>query len=223
MVDNDRTLIQAARRGDLDAFNQLVLRYQDLIYRHAFSLLKEDDAAQDITQEVLIKAFRSLPNYRDGSFRVWLLRITINACYDVLRAQKRRPVLPLVAYDPDGSEGEISSDHPVDPRLSVEEQVEMAELRSTLESCLAELPIDYRTIIVLVDVLELDYAQAARILDIPIGTVKSRLARARLRLLRQLNGKDIYLFSAASSSISWFSPNGRNSSQLVLPGSRLNP
>jgi len=220
----DGSLIQAARQGDLEAFNQLVLDYQNLVYRQAYTLLGDEEAAKDITQDTFIKAYRGLSKYRDGCFRVWLLRIATNACYDELRVRRRKQLLPLHAYDPD-SEEENPLDYPVDPALSVEEQVERAELRTTLQHYIDELPVEFRTVLALVDILELDYAEAAKVLNIPIGTVKSRLARARLRMMQRLTEGYTYFPEPdhASSSISCFNPNGRISSQLVLPGSRRRP
>ncbi len=180
-------LIRAACQGDLEAFNQLVLNYQGMAYRQAYALLRNRDAAQDITQDALIQAYQNLLTYRGGSFRSWLLRIVTHASVDELRRWRRQPLLFINPLDSEGEEVETPP-WLVDPGLPVEEMVEWAEFGSLLRHSLNELPGSYRSVVFLVDVLDLDYGEAANILDIPRGTVKSRLARARLRLRRQLLG-----------------------------------
>ena len=92
---DEPALIQSALDGDLDAFNRLVLAYQDMVYNQAYRMLGESQTAQDATQDAFIAAYRKLHTYRGGSFRAWLLRIVTNLCYDELRRRKRRPVTPL--------------------------------------------------------------------------------------------------------------------------------
>ncbi|HEX6303306.1 MAG TPA: sigma-70 family RNA polymerase sigma factor [Anaerolineales bacterium] len=178
-------LIAAARKGDLEAFNQLVLAYQNLLYTQAYRLLGDGQLADDATQEAFIKSYQKLSTYRGGSFKVWLLRIVTNVCYDELRRRKRNQTVPLEPFDAQGNE----FDSPywlVDPGLSPEELVEQAEMRAGLQKLLDQLPVNYRSIIVLVDIQGLDYSEAAAALGIAIGTVKSRLARARERMRQYL-------------------------------------
>ena len=191
-MDED-SLIHAARQGDLEAFNQLVLIYQGMAYRQAYALLRNRDAAQDITQDALIQAYQNLLTYRGGSFRSWLLRIVTHASVDELRRWRRQPLFFINPMDAEGDEIETPP-WLVDPGLSVEELVEWAEFGSLLNNSLNELPGSYRSVVFLVDVLDLDYGEAANILDIPRGTVKSRLARARMRLRRQLLGVDEFIY-----------------------------
>ena len=191
-MDED-SLIHAARQGDLEAFNQLVLNYQGMAYRKAYALLRNRDAAQDITQDALIQAYQNLLTYRGGSFRSWLLRIVTHASVDELRRWRRQPLFFVNPLDTEGDEVETPP-WLVDPGLSVEEVVEWAEFGSLLSHSLNELPGSYRSVVFLVDVLDLDYGEAANILDIPRGTVKSRLARARMRLRRQLLGVDGFTY-----------------------------
>jgi RNA polymerase sigma-70 factor (ECF subfamily) len=186
---DEESLIHAARQGDLEAFNQLVLNYQGMAYRQAYALLRNRDAAQDITQDALILAYQNLLTYRGGSFRSWLLRIVTHASVDELRRWQRQPLFFINPVDPEGDEVETPP-WLVDPGLPVEEVVEWAEFGSLLSHSLNELPGSYRSVVFLVDVLDLDYGEAANILDIPRGTVKSRLARARMRLRRQLLSVD---------------------------------
>lgn len=178
-------LIQKASTGDLDAFNHLVLAHQDLVYNHAFALLKDHDIAEDAAQESFIKAFQHLAEFRGGSFRAWLLKIATNAAYDVLRRSCRRPVASLFPEDDYGVENESPS-WLADPTISPETRVEQNEMAMELHRMLGELPRAFRSVITLVDVYEFDYAEAARTLGVPIGTVKSRLARARFQMQEKL-------------------------------------
>ena len=180
-------LIQAARDGDLDSFNRLVLAYQDLVYNHAYRMIGEEESADDATQNTFISAYNHLKSFRGGSFKAWLLRIVTNACYDELRRRKRRPTVPLEPMDDAGEEVE-SARWMVDPGNQPEEEVEQAELQRAIQHCLDNLPGEFRSTVVLVDVQGLDYFEAAKAIGKPIGTIKSRLARARLRLRDCLNG-----------------------------------
>lgn len=180
-------LIQAAREGDLDAFNRLVLAYQDLLYTHAFRMIGDEESADDATQNTFISAYNHLKSFRGGSFKAWLLRIVTNACYDELRRRKRRPTVPLEPLDDSGEEVE-SAKWMVDPVGQPEEQVQQAELQRAIQHCLDDLPGDFRLAVVMVDVQGMDYYEAAETIGKPIGTIKSRLARARLRLRDCLNG-----------------------------------
>ena len=177
----ERGLIESAQRGDLDAFNQLVLKYQDLLFRIATRMLGDDDAAADAVQEAFLSAFRNIASFKGGELRGWLARITVNACYDELRRERRRPAGSLNLVDEDGEEID-TNDWLADSALPIETQFEYAELEKTIKRTLQSLPEHYRMIALLVDVEGLSYEEAAQILKIPVGTVKSRLARARLQL-----------------------------------------
>ncbi len=179
-------LVSSAAQGNLEAFNELVLKYQDLVYNLARSILGDDDAAQDAAQEAFISAFEHVGSFRGGSFRSWLLRITSNTCYDVLRAQKRHPTVTLYPEDAHGDQAE-SPTWLADPHPSVEDEVQRDEFSQALYRWLDELPAQFRSVITLVDLNGVDYAEAAQALRIPVGTVKSRLARARLRMKERLS------------------------------------
>ena len=184
---DEQTLVTLAAQGDLDAFNQLVLTYQNMAYHHAFSLLGDSDQAEDATQESFIKAFQAINGFRGGSFRGWLLRIVTNSTYDMLRRSRRHPTQPLFPVDDDGEEVE-SAAWLADPNTSVQSTVEQNELSKDIYRVLDELPDAYRSVLTLIDVHDLDYTEAAQALKIPIGTVKSRLARARLQMQEKLRG-----------------------------------
>ncbi len=180
-------LIQAAKQGDLDAFNRLVLVYQDKVFAQAYRMMGETDAAEDATQEAFISAFHSIQSYRGGSFRAWLLRIVTNASYDELRRRQRRPTTPLEPVD--SEDEEIESPYWLaDPSESPENQAERMELDQVIQNCLKNLPPEFRAVVVLVDVQGFDYFEAAEVIRKPVGTVKSRLSRARLRLRDCLKG-----------------------------------
>jgi RNA polymerase sigma-70 factor (ECF subfamily) len=184
---DETALIQAALQGDLDAFNRLVLAYQDMVYTQAYRMMGEQEAAEDASQDAFISAYRKLDSYRGGSFKAWLLRIVTNVCYDELRRRKRRPTTPLEPLDSDNEEIE-SPRWLSDPGESPEESAERSELARALQRCLDGLPPEFRAVVALVDVQGLDYTEAALAVGAPLGTVKSRLARARTRMRDCLKG-----------------------------------
>jgi RNA polymerase sigma-70 factor (ECF subfamily) len=181
----EMVLIANAGQGDVDAFNDLVLKHQGLLYHHVLALLGDPREAEDVTQEAFIRAFQSIRQFRGGSFRAWLLKIGTNACFDVMRRFRRHPTQALFPEAEDGDEHESPS-WMADPGPSVEARVERNMLISRVHRALEQLPVPYRSVITLVDLHELDYEEAAEILQIPLGTVKSQLARARLRMRHML-------------------------------------
>ena len=179
---DETLLIQEAKHGDLDAFNRLVLAYQDQTYNLAFRLLGEDASAQDATQIAFINAYQAIKSYRGGSFRAWILRILTNACYDELRRQKRKPTEDLNPVDTDTGEEMEDPAWLSDDSQSPADHVEQQELERAIQNCLGGLPDEFRTVIVLVDVQGMDYQEASEVVSTPLGTVRSRLARARQRV-----------------------------------------
>ncbi len=180
---DEAALIQAARGGDLDAFNRLVIEYQSLAFNLAYRIMADPAAAEDATQEAFISAYRALRRFRGGSFRSWLMRIVTNACYDELRRRKRKPSTSLDQLT------ETRDDFLEDAESTIstgaekpEQEAVRSELRLAIERCLEGLPDDFRVVAVLVDIQGYDYQEAARVVAKPIGTVKSRLARARAQL-----------------------------------------
>lgn len=184
---DEQWLILSAQKGDLEAFNRLVLAYQDMVYTHAYRILGDADSADDAAQETFISAYRSLMTFRGGSFRAWLLRIASNHCYDELRKIKRRPTTPLEPLNSEDEEIE-NAQWLTDPGQSPEEAATQKALKEAIQHCLDELPMDFRIVVVMVDVQGLDYQEAAEALAKPVGTIKSRLARARTRLQECLQG-----------------------------------
>jgi len=183
---HEPSLILKASNGDLDAFNQLVLQYQDLTYHHAYALLGDPAQAEDATQESFIKAFQALNTLRGVSFRGWLLKIVTNSAYDLMRRAQRHPTQALYPEDENGEEVE-SAAWLVDPTSDVQDIVEEHERSSQIYQALDELPEAFRSVLTLIDVNDMDYTEAADVLGVPLGTVKSRLARARLQMREKLS------------------------------------
>jgi RNA polymerase sigma-70 factor (ECF subfamily) len=180
-------LIHDAQRGDLDAFNTLVLAYQDAVFNTALRILGDDDQAADASQEAFISAFRNISGFRGGSFKAWLLRTVTNACYDELRRKKRRPTVALKPESEHGDEMEAPR-WLADPSMSPEQQTEADEVEHAIQHCLNGLPTEFRLVVILADIQGMDYIEVAASMKVPLGTIKSRLARARLRLRECLQG-----------------------------------
>jgi RNA polymerase sigma-70 factor (ECF subfamily) len=176
-------LIHSAQKGDVNAFNRLVLEYQTLAYNVAYRIMAEADAAADATQEAFISAYKHIDSYRGGSFRGWLMRIVTNACYDELRRRKRRPAVSLeeLTTNLEGEENDSDAVLASTEELP-EDRTQRKELATALQNCLNNLPDDMRTVTVLCDVQGMDYAEIAEATGVALGTVKSRLSRARARL-----------------------------------------
>jgi RNA polymerase sigma factor (sigma-70 family) len=177
---DESSLIAAARQGDVPAFNRLVLAYQGLAYNVAFRILGDSDAAADATQEAFLSAFKALGAYRGGSFKAWLLRIVTNACYDQMRARQRRPSTPLDDMTGEDDEGEPREF--VNGAEGPENHALRHELGRLIQRGVLTLPADQRITLVLSDVQGLSYEEIAEATDANVGTVKSRLSRARARL-----------------------------------------
>ncbi len=177
MASDEQQLIRQAQRGDVNAFNTLVLAYQDRLYNAAYRIMGDPASASDITQEAFITAYRRLETYRGGSFRAWLLRIVTNTSYDELRRRQRRPATSL-----DDLSGVDSDDEPPIPdnNPSPEQSVQQSELHHAIQDCINALGSDQRAVLVLSDVEELSYQEIAEIVGATLGTVKSRLSRARV-------------------------------------------
>ena len=175
----DDLLARRARDGDLAAFNQLVARHQDAAYSLARRFLGAPQPAEDVTQEAFLRAYRRIETFRGGRFRAWILQITANLARDELRRRARRPAVSLDAARDDPDRAPLD---PPEPGLGPAEQAENSELRRRLERALAELPDDWRLVVLLSDVHGCSYPEIAETTGLALGTVKSRLSRARARL-----------------------------------------
>lgn len=182
---DEQILIQSAQHGDLEAFNLVVDRYQNLLFRIALRMLGDEDQAADATQMAWIAVFRKINGFRYGRLRTWLARVVVNTCYDEIRRQHQRRDLPLLSLNDDGEEIEADS-WLMDSAPGVEEIVDTAEFDKLIQECLQSLAPVYRTMLILVDIEGLSYEEAAIAAGVPMGTVRSRLARARMGLRQRL-------------------------------------
>lgn len=187
-LDESR-LIEGAIRGNLDAFNKLVMMYQTAVYNTALRIMFDPDQANDLAQTAFISAWKHMDTFKGDSFKPWILRITINACYDELRRLRRHPSVPLEPVSIEDNEENEDAKWLVDLNPSPVEANETNEIMREVENCLNRLPYDYRSVLVLIDVQEMDYQTASDILDKPLGTVKSRLFRARQKMRDCLKAK----------------------------------
>ena len=191
----DELLIRRAQSGDEGAFEQLLLAHQKSVYNLCLRMAGNPDDALDLSQEAFIRAWRALGQYQfDAAFSTWLFRLTSNICIDFLRKQKRQQHMSLTVTDEDESGEEFAVP---DPAPGPEEQAVHNERRQAVAQAMAALPGDYRAVMQLRAVEALSYEQIAEILDIKVGTVKSRLARARAQLRKIL--KDGNFFDSDSS------------------------
>lgn len=181
---DEEQLVQAARCGDLDAFNSLVLMHQDRVYNLAYRILGDEAAAADAAQDAFILAYRHIRSFHTGFFYAWLYRIVSNVCYDALRYQKRRPAVPFTQLVKTDDEREFDLPAHDDSPETVVQRHELAEL---LQQHIAALPADQRIVLVLSDVQGMSYKEIADMTRSNLGTVKSRLNRARTRMRQSLS------------------------------------
>jgi RNA polymerase sigma factor (sigma-70 family) len=175
---DEEALIASASRGDTRAFNQLVAHHQDMVYNLAYRILSDPEAAADASQDAFLSAFQAIGKFKGGSFKAWLLRIVTNACYDQLRLRKRRPTSSLEAVYIDTD----PSSHFVNGGESPEERAMRHELGQTIQEGIGRLTFDQRVTLVLSDVQGMSYREIAEATGVSLGTVKSRLSRARAGL-----------------------------------------
>ncbi len=176
---DEADLITAAQKGSVDAFNELVLKYQQQVYNLAWRIIGDPALAADVTQEAFISAYQHIGEFRGGAFKSYLLRIVSNRCYDELRRRRRRPTISFEDFkelDEEANPLLINGDE------GPEEKAERYEMAHLIQRGIEELPFDQRLVLLLSDVEGLSYQEIAGIMDIPVGTVKSRLARARGKL-----------------------------------------
>jgi RNA polymerase sigma-70 factor (ECF subfamily) len=177
--------IAAAQCGDLAAFNLLVTAYQGLAYSVAYRTLQNQDSAADAVQDSFVKAYKAIGAFQGGSFKSWIIRIVANTCYDLLRTRQHRMTDSLEDLP-------VDEDHTArleDPAESPADFAERMELNALIEQSIAALPAELRLVLTLCDVHGYSYEEIAEMAQLPMGTVKSRISRARARirdlLLRQ--------------------------------------
>ena len=172
----DQRLVERSLAGDLDAFNELVGHYQDLLFGLTYRVVRDRDAAADAVQEAFFSAFRNLDRFRGTTFRAWLSRIAINAATDILRLRKRRPADPYPEWEDDAWQPPTGPAD--DPELQATHRARARAITQAMESITA----DQRRAILLFDVEGFDYQEIADITEVSLGTVKSRIHRGRLAL-----------------------------------------
>lgn len=183
----DQQLVQLVLDGNTQAFNDLVERHQSRAYNLCVRMLGDADAAADVAQDAFISAYKHLPSLR-GEFRPWLMRIVANGCRDVLRSKKRRP---SVSLDLERDDDDTPAMQIADTSDGPEAALMKSELQKTIAGALAEIPDDQREVIILSDIQGLSYQEIADMTGINIGTVKSRLNRARSRLRELLMAAEL--------------------------------
>jgi RNA polymerase sigma-70 factor (ECF subfamily) len=182
-VDDD-TLVSQAQAGDRQAFNRLVGRHQTLMYNIAYRVMGDSDKAADATQDAFLSAYKKLDQYKGGNFRAWLGRIVRNQCYDLLRYEKRRPAASLDALllKPDDPPPALNRKSPERP-----DQVALGhEVSDWLQQVILQLRVDQRMTLVMADVHGYSYEEIAQVTGVELGTVKSRLSRARRKVRKLL-------------------------------------
>lgn len=177
---DEARIVSEAQKGSIAAFNQLVMAYQGLAYNVAYRVIGQPDAAADACQDAFLKAYKAIKQHQGGSFKSWLMRIVTNTCYDQIRYKKRRPATSLEGMTEDSSHEHNATliseaEHPEDHALR-------GELGGVIQHGISQLPEDQRIVLVLSDVEGFSYQEIAEVIDQPLGTVKSRLSRARRRM-----------------------------------------
>ncbi len=178
---DEQKLISLAQKGDQSAFEQLLDRYQKPVYHQALRLVSNPEDAADVTQEVFIKVWRNLPNFRgESEFSTWLYRLTDNTAIDLLRREKKR------RGDSSLDDEESAAVLPADPAPTPHQAAEKKELHQAVVDGLRQLSEEHRQVLVMREVNGLSYEEIGRILNLTTGTVKSRMARARIALAKIL-------------------------------------
>ena len=184
---NEPELIERSQQGDLEAFNAIVVAYQDRVYNLCLRMLGSRQAAEDAAQEAFLSAYRNVRRIRGATVRPWLLRIASNTCIDELRRRKRQPQLSLDVPAPDSEE---SRPLDVPDRAAGPEQLALSgEVGEALQAELVRLPPDQRAAVVLSDVEGLSYQEIAAVMGGSVGTVKSRISRGRAKLREALRAR----------------------------------
>jgi RNA polymerase sigma-70 factor, ECF subfamily len=182
LSQDEQVRISRTLDGDLDAFNELVVKYQKLAYSIAYRMLLSRERAADAIQDSFLKAFRALPSFKSGSFKSWFTRIVINTCHDAIR-RDRRVSFQEIADDASYESNDKSVSYQViDPHESPQAAVERSELHARIELGISALPPEQRLVLVLCDIHGYSYEEISEITGFPMGTVKSRISRARLKM-----------------------------------------
>ncbi len=178
LPQSDDDLIAAAKRGEVASYNELVIRHQRVVFNLSYRMMGTSTEAEDVTQDTFLKAWQSIHQFQEGSFRAWVLRIATNRSYDRLRSLSRHPEASLTSSDDESEFPVIDEGADADP-VALTERLDLSE---SLQAALDALPPDQRLAVILCDVMQHSYEEAAAIAGVPAGTIKSRLSRGRERL-----------------------------------------
>ncbi|WP_010252495.1 RNA polymerase sigma factor [Acetivibrio cellulolyticus] len=188
MSEKERNLVEKSKSGDVEAFEQLIESCQKKVFNIAYRMIGNYDDANELAQEVFIKAFRSIKKFKgDSLFSTWIYKVTANVCLDEIRRRKKKMVVSLdeeIEY----SDGEVKrqiADNAPTPDIAAETN----EVKNAVNKSIQELPEDYKSIIILRDIQGFSYEEISKIFNCPEGTVKSRINRARQALKKILQGK----------------------------------
>lgn len=181
----DEQLVKKAARGDVTAFDELVMRYSKKVMNTAYGMMSDYHDACDAVQEVFLRVYKNLHSFKGKSqFSTWVYRITANVCNDLLRNRQKHSAISLDKED----ENAVRADIP-DGAATPHELAEQSELQKAVRAAVASLPEDYRVVLTLYEFENLSYEQIADILECPLGTVKSRISRAKKALRKNLEEK----------------------------------
>jgi len=177
---SDEQLVKAAKKGDMVAFEELVARHRDKIYARAFSMMRNEDEAVDLSQEAWVKSWQRLKQFQgESSFGTWMTRIVINLCLDQLRRRKRQRTESIEEMSEES--GGVERQMPV-VTVNPTERLERGELRKKIDQALGQLSHEHRTVLILHEFEEMEYKEIAKTMDCSIGTVMSRLFYARRKM-----------------------------------------
>lgn len=183
---SDEKLVRASQKGDMESFEELVARHRDKIYARAFSMMRNEDEAMDLSQEAWVKGWQRLKQFQgESSFVTWMTRIVINLCLDQLRKQKRHRTESIEVMDEES--GGVERQMPV-VTVNPTEGLERSEIRQRIDKALAQLSWEHRTVLILHEFEDLEYKEIARKMECSIGTVMSRLFYARRKMAHLLAG-----------------------------------
>src|SRR5215207_8916454 len=181
-MTTDEELVARSQRGDIESFNQLILRWERPIYALAYRVIGREEEARDVCQEAFLRAYRALPGFKgEAKFSSWLYRITLNLCRDWIRRQRRTPVVQM-PEEVDALEAAAAAE----PRESIEDLVARRELSSAVESAMTQLPPEQRTAIILKEYHGMTFQEIADLQGCPLSTVKTRLYQGLIVLRRRL-------------------------------------